>query len=183
MEMNNKMDLAEILEKIYQKIEKEINDADQNGTLNEVLKKYEFEEFIKTEEADGYSFYDKNKAKILIIGDSKVGKDILVAIAKNLGIREKKLEFELDYEKLTNYNFEKLRYTYSYSDILIGPMPHKVLGIEGFSSFLAMVEKNQEEFPKTIRLQSANELKITKESFKEALIKTRLYKDITNVIY
>ena len=68
----------------------------------------------------------------------------------------------------------------NYSDVLVGPMPHKVKGIEGYSSFLAMVEHCPEEFPKVIRLENANELKITKESFKTGLLETRLYYDIYN---
>ena len=65
----------------------------------------------------------------------------------------------------------------SYSDILVGPLPHKVKGIENYSSFLAMAEANPEEFPKIIRLEGSNELKITKHSFLDGLLKTRLYND------
>ena len=68
----------------------------------------------------------------------------------------------------------------TYSDVLVGPLPHRVEGIDGYSSFLAMVEANPEDFPKIIRLESANELKITKESFKNGLLNTRLFNDLYN---
>ena len=95
---------------------------------------------------------------------------MLVNIARKYGIKENRIEFELDYARLTNYNFSKLRNSMVYSDVLVGPMPHKVEGIEGFSSFLAMTEANPEEFPKIIKLESSNELKITKNTFRKVTL-------------
>lgn len=169
-----KIDLAELAEKIYQKVLKEVAEASQTNNVSEVLKKYGLEDEIE------YTFYDLNNSKILVVGDSRVSKDDLIAIAKKYGINKNKLEFELDYNKLTNYNFSNLRNSMNYSDVLVGPLPHKVEGIEGYSSFLAMVDHCPEEFPKVIRLENANELKITKESFKTGLLETRLYNDLFN---
>ena len=90
------------------------------------------------------------------------------------------IEFELDYTKLHNYDFGNLRNSMTYSDVLVGPLPHKVEGIGSFSSFLAMVDSCPEEFPKVIRLEASNELKITKESFKNGLLNTRLFNDLYN---
>ena len=106
-----------------------------------------------------------------------ISKDIMVSIAKKYGIKESRLEFELDYNRLHNYNFKNLRNNMLYSDVLVGPLPHKVKGIENYSSFLAMAEANPEEFPKIIRLEGTNELKITKQSFLDGLLKTRLYNE------
>ena len=117
-----------------------------------------------------YPYYDINNSKILVVGNSVVNKDILVSIAKKYGIRENRLEFELDYTRLHNYDF----------DVLVGPLPHKVEGIDGFSSFLAMTDANPSEFPKITRLESSNELKITKESFKNGILNSRLYSDLYN---
>lgn len=169
--MNNNMDLAEILEKAYSKISREITDAYYNNDINRVLEKYDLKDDIS------YSYYDFNNAKILIIGNSMLSKDKMILLAKKYGIREDRLEFELDYNRLHNYNFENLRNNMSYSDILVGPMPHKVKGIKKFNSFLAMVKANPEEFPKIIELKDANELKITKQTFLDGLLKTRLYND------
>lgn len=171
--MNN-IDLTELTEKIYQKVLKEVVEANQNNSIDKILKKYGLEDEIE------YSYYDHNNSKILVIGDSRVNKDDLIAIAKKYGIRENRLEFELDYTRLHNYNFSKLQNSMTYSDVLVGPIPHKVEGIEGFSSFLAMVEACPEEFPKVIKLEASNELKITKESFKNGLLNTRLFKDLFN---
>lgn len=169
--MDKKTDLAEILEKVYSKIAKEITDAYYNDEIDYILEKYDLKDEIS------YSYYDFNNAKILVVGNSMISKDVMISIAKKYGIKENRLEFELDYDRLHNYNFGNLRNNMSYSDILVGPLPHKVKGIENYSSFLAMAEANPEEFPKIIRLEGSNELKITKQSFLDGLLKTRLYND------
>ena len=172
--MHNDYDLATISEKIYQKVLKEVTDAFYNDKINEVLLKYGLNDEIE------YPYYDINNSKILVVGNSVVNKDILVSIAKKYGIRENRLEFELDYTRLHNYDFGKLKNSMVYSDVLVGPLPHKVEGIDGFSSFLAMTDANPSEFPKITRLESSNELKITKESFKNGILNSRLYSDLYN---
>ena len=169
--MDKNIDLAEILEKVYGKIAKEITDAYYNGEIDYILEKYDLKDKIS------YSYYDFNNSKILIVGNSMISKDVMISIAKKYGIKENRLEFELDYDRLHNYNFGNLRNNMSYSDVLVGPLPHKVKGIEKYNSFLAMAEANPEEFPKIIRLEGSNELKITRQSFLDGLLKTRLYND------
>lgn len=169
--MDKKTNLAEILEKAYSKIAKEITDAYYNDEIDYILEKYDLKDEIF------YSYYDFNNAKILVVGNSMISKDVMISIAKKYGIKENRLEFELDYDRLHNYNFGNLRNNMSYSDILVGPLPYKVKGIENYSSFLVMAEANPEEFPKIIRLEGSNELKITKQSFLDGLLKTRLYND------
>lgn len=167
------MDLVQILDMAYQKLTKEISSAYYNGRIDEVLKKYELED-----ETAGHFHYNYSNSKIIVIGESRVNKSDLEYIAKKNGIDPKKIEFELDYEKLTNYNFEKFKYNMSYSDVLIGPMPHKVKGLDESSSFLSMVREHPEDYPKIIELRDANELKITKQSFLNGLLETRLYNEI-----
>ena len=169
--MDKKTNLAEILEKVYSKIAKEITDAYYNDEIDYILEKYDLKDEIF------YSYYDFNNAKILVVGNFMISKDVMISIAKKYRIKENRLEFELDYDRLHNYNFGHLRNNMSYSDILVGPLPHKVKGIENYSSFLVMAEANPEEFPKIIRLEVSNELKITKQSFLDGLLKTRLYND------
>lgn len=170
--MSNNMDLVTISQKIYEKVIKEVSQAYQDNKLEEVLIKYGLQDKVE------YSYYDMNSAKILIVGDSAISKDLMITLARKCGIRENKLEFELDYTRLHNYNFGNLRNSLTYSDVLVGPLPHKVEGIEGFSSFLAMADANPKDFPKITRLESSNGLKITKESFKKALLETQLYNDM-----
>lgn len=166
------MDLVQILDKIYQKLTKEVSSAYYNGNIDELLNKYGLEEEI------GHFHYNYNNSKIIVIGESMVNKSDLEYIAKKNGIDPKRIEFELEYEKLTNYNFEKFKYNMSYSDVLIGPMPHKVKGLDESASFLSMVRKHPENYPKIIELRDANELKISKQSFLNGLLKTRLYNEM-----
>lgn len=166
------MDLVEILDKIYQKLTKEVTNAYYNGNIDELLNKYGIEEEV------GHFYYNYNNSKIIVIGQSRVNKSDLEHIAKDNGIDPKRIEFELDYEKLTNYNFEKFKYNMAYSDVLIGPMPHKVKGLDASASFLSMAREHPEDYPKIIELRDANELKISKQSFLNGLLETRLYNDI-----
>lgn len=165
------MDLVQILNKIYQKLTKEVSSAYYNGNIDELLSKYGIEEV-------GHFYYNYNNSKIIVIGESRVNKSDLKYIAKKNGIDPKRIEFELEYEKLTNYNFEKFKYNMSYSDVLIGPIPHKVKGLDASASFLSMVREHPEDYPKIIELRDANELKISKQSFLNGLLETRLYNEI-----
>lgn len=165
------MDLVQILDKIYQKLTKEVSSAYYNGNIDELLSKYGIEEV-------GHFHYNYNNSKIIVIGESRVNKSDLKYIAKKNGIDPKRIEFELEYEKLTNYNFEKFKYNMSYSDVLIGPIPHKVKGLDASASFLSMVREHPEDYPKIIELRDANELKISKQSFLNGLLETRLYNEI-----
>lgn len=172
--MNNK-DLVQLLEKIYEKLSKEITYAYHNDNLDEVLKKYELED---EENEIEHFYYDTNRSKIIVIGGSRIDKNEMEYIAKHNGIDPRRIEFVLEFNKLTNYDFNKFKYNMSYSDILIGPIPHKVKGLDGSSSFLAMVKEDPKSFPNVIDLRNSHELKITKQSFLNGLLKTRLHNEI-----
>lgn len=168
--MNNKYDLAFILETVYSKLSKEITNAYINNEINEVLLKYGFEV-----DSSKYNDYFINTSKILVIGDSRINNNDLLITAKKMGIDKDRIELVTEYKKLQHYNFRKLEYNMNYSDILVGPMPHKV---KDYENFIATVEKNQEKYPKMIKITSSNELKISKSTLKEALLKTRLYLEL-----
>ena len=110
--MREEVNLLEIQEKIFQKILREVTEAYYENKLNEVLNKYGLKDEIE------YPYYDINNSKILIVGNSMINKDKLVVIAKKYGINEKFLEFELDYNRLHNYDFSKLKNSINYSDVL-----------------------------------------------------------------
>lgn len=168
-------ELEILIEEITEKITREIIMANRTGNLNEVLKKYGLDESITSDEN---LLLNMNKAKILLIGNTETKVSDLMKAAKYMGIDAEKIEYFLDYEKITNFNFGKLRYSTVYSDILVGPIPHKVKGIEENSSLIVMIESNQEEFPKLTKVMSEGELKISKNSFQKALQNTRLYRDL-----
>ena len=94
-----------------------------------------------------------------------------------MGINKDQIEFGPDYVRMHNFDYSQLRNNFAYSDVLVGPIPHKGKNIDGYSSFLAMAKDNPSEFPKIIQLESANELKITMHSFEEGIKQTRMYLD------
>lgn len=127
-----------------------------------------------------YSYINMDEAKILVIGDSVIKRDVLNSIAKEYGIPNDKIDFELDYLRLKKYNFKKLHNSLVYSDIMVGPIPHKVSGLDGYRSFIGRIKTTPSEYPKLTVLDSNSGLKITKESFKNGLRFTRLYEYIKN---
>lgn len=175
--MLNYNELKDLLDQIYDKLTEEITMANRSGEeeLEKVLDKYGFND--KKEE---YLFCDVRSSKILVLGNTQLSVNELNGIAKSIGIDPDRIDYELDYNRITNFNVENLRYNTKYSDILVGPVPHKAKGIDGSSSLITHIEKNQEEFPKLIRVTDSNGLKITKTSFREALSSTRLFNELIN---
>lgn len=163
-------ELFPLIDEICDRIKREIIDANRVGELEEVLKKYEIEK-------EEYYFCEPRIAKILVIGQTQtsiVDLKRVIKKFKNFGIDEDRFEFVLNYEDSKNYPMESLRYNQKYSDIFIGPIPHKTNGMGDCSSILAKIKKNPGEYPKMTELKDSNGLKITKNSFEEALKKSQL---------
>ena len=90
-------------------------------------------------------------------------------VCKELGFADKeRFEFHLDYESLKNFNYSQLQWNASCRLVLTGPSPHKTVGTGEFSSMIVAMEKTS-GYPEVIRLQTGNELKITKQNFKGTL--------------
>ena len=164
-------ELEVILDEIYNKIRREVTLANRLGIdeLNEVLKKYE----VQTNNEEQL-YIDLDRSKVLIVGNLSASKKDIEGICKSIGIDYDRLAF-VDYEQSTNYNYEKLRYSNQYSDVIFGPMPYKAVGIGNNSSVITLLESNPKEYPKAIRAMAGDALKLTKTSIKEALMKTRIY--------
>lgn len=109
--------------------------------------------------------------KVVVIGESAVKEDKLRSIAKRRGISGKDIEFALGYERVKHYPFSKLRDSLTYRAVLVGPIPHSTSGKGDASSVIAEMENHPETYPPVIRLQDANGLKITNNSFADALDK------------
>jgi hypothetical protein len=107
--------------------------------------------------------------KVVVMGASVVKEDKLRSIAKKHGIMSKDIEFALDYERIKHYPFYKLRDSLTYRAILVGPMPHSTSGKRDASSAIAEMENHPEKYPPVIRMHDANGLKITNNSFAQAL--------------
>lgn len=166
--------IEDLYGRLVQQIKKDLYQANREQDVESYLKKIHYEKLIQ-----GYNtYYDKKRAKIVVIGDAMISVDDMRKIAKKNGINPQVLEFYLDYDRLTNFNFNQFRNNPGFSDIIIGPNPHKVRGIEGYSSAISMIQQEAGQFPKLTIAEASNELKITKTSFTKAIQNTQMYLDI-----
>ena len=161
----------------YAKLSSELIIANQSNELEEYLSKIGCNDWIEKYNTSWLA----HNAKVLVIGDMNINCKSIQKIAKKCGIKADRIEVISEYEKLTNLNFEKYRNNTNYSDIIIGPTPHKAKGIGSYSSAISMMEQNPEEFPKLIRAETATgKLKLTATSFEAALRQTQQYLDNIN---
>ena len=101
--MLGEVELNKLIFDIQDKIVQEITYANRCGEseLKEVLEKYGFYEDKK----ESNPYIDLRSAKILIIGNLLVGKNIADMTAKKLGIDPDRIEY-IPFENATNYNYE-----------------------------------------------------------------------------
>ena len=81
--------------------------------------------------------------KIVVIGQSDVKAEVLLSIAKKLGLDKSHFESHLDYDDAKNFNFRKTQWQPSYSLIMVGPMPHSGFGKGDYSKLLLTAIENQ----------------------------------------
>ena len=166
--------IENLYDRLIQQIKKDLYDANREQDVESYLKKIHYEELIQ-----GYNtYYDKKNAKVAVIGASMISVDDMKKILKKHGLEPHRFEFYLDYEKLTNFDINKFRNNPYYSDIIFGPNPHKIKGIDGHSSAISLMRDEADEFPKLSVAEAGNELKITKSSFTKAIENTQMYSDI-----
>lgn len=139
-------------------------DLNRAGELEDALGMWGLDDLLCSD--DGYKV-DK-MGKILIVGDSQVKKELLISVAKDLGINKNRLEFVLSYAEAKKYNMSRIQYNRDYCLILFGPVPHSGVSKGDFSSEITAVMSTP-GFPPMKRLISNEQLKITKNNFKQAL--------------
>ncbi|WP_306780040.1 hypothetical protein [Agathobacter rectalis] len=105
--------------------------------------------------------------KIIVIGQSEVGKDKLAAVAKKMGIAKDRFEFLLDYKDAKTFDFRKTQWSSKYSYILVGPMPHSGVAKGEYSSIISAIE-SEAGYPPVVKM-GTDGLKITKTSFRNTL--------------
>lgn len=164
--------IADLKSKIIRKINTEIALALKNDTMDELLKKYS----VEMEEIQYLSGVTR-RSKILVLGQLSGKIKNYQITAKKLGIKEENLEF-VDYIGVKHLNVERLRYSSEYSDIICGPIPHKVQGMGDTSSFIAELEKNPSQYPKLIKANANGSLKFSITGFKDYILRTRFFEEI-----
>ncbi len=137
--------------------------------LNRTGKLEEFVTLINMPELLGLGREDTTAKDgiIIVIGYSDVDEKTLSAVAKGAGIGKERIKFYLNYEDPKTFDFKKTQWSTKYSCILAGPMPHSGKAKGDYSSVITALE-SQDGYPPVVRM-GANELKITKSSFRETI--------------
>ena len=110
-----------------------------------------------------------SRIKIVFIGNLSVKKEIVRKECNNINIKHKEIEY-ISYEEATNYNYSKLINSTYHLDVIVGPTPHMGKSIGNNSSIITALEKSN-----NINVIRVNDLKLTKTSIHEALLKTDHY--------
>ncbi len=142
--------------------------AKEEGNLYEFFENHGMLGLLPQDYRDSF-LAQESYGKIILIGDSSIGTDIIRRIFKDFGISSDRVELYLDYNKLTNRDFTGFRYSLEkYSHILAGPMPHS-MKVRGQASSLINLLDSTEGFPPVKRLEGSHGLKITKANLRDAL--------------
>lgn len=170
-------DLQTLLNSVLNQIQLDIIRGNAVDELDKILAKYNLSDMIE-DVIPSSDFYRNNTrwAKILVIAIELPNVDKWkLSAKKKFGIPEDRIEFQVI---KPNFDYERLRNTDAYSDIIVGPVPHKGVGIGDNSSFLAAVANHPEEYPKVHRMQDGNgTLMISQSAFERCLANTNFIKD------
>ena len=149
--------------------ERLMNKANAEGKIIKFLQDHR----IDYESYDECS-YDKTKVRLLIAGQTGIGKNELIKLLKQYNIDINRVDMVLDYDELKTYKWNSIQYSDKYSDIIVGPMGHKSVGSDSYSSVIARME-DEEGWPNIIRAEANSSLKFSKMSLEEALSKSIFY--------
>lgn len=138
--------------------------ANRTGELSNLLSLLGLSNLLGEEER-----FTAMPTRVIVLGSSTVKEDKLRSLVRKFNLNPDDFEFVLGYNELKHFNFSKLRDTYVYKAILAGPMPHSTPGKADCSSFITEVKNHPEQYPQLIELRDSNELKITNNSFGQAL--------------
>lgn len=151
----------EIMSALPNRITAILSKLNRSGRLEELLELLGMEELLEQD------FYSYKEGKI-VVGGTDVKEEVLLSIAKTLGLDKSRFEFCLDYKQIQKLDFRKMQYAPQYRLILFGPAPHSGHGKGDSGSIVAELEKSP-AYPRVERLISGNELKITKSNFRDML--------------
>lgn len=86
----------DIMKLLPEKITAILSKLNRNGRLGDLLELLGMEDLLKQEQ-DFYSYKD---GKIVVVGGTDVKEEVLLSIAKKLGLDKKRFEFCLDYKQI-----------------------------------------------------------------------------------
>jgi len=141
------------------KLEEIVATLNRTGKLEEFLRMIGLDDLLHVD-----LFYNPySKGKIAVLGAGMSRQIHLLGVAKQLGLEKDRFEFCLDYDDTKSFCFTKLRNINKYAAIVVGQMPHKTRGTDGFRSAITAME-NDKDYPPVFRAG-----KITNSSFRTVL--------------
>ena len=158
------------LDLLFDKIWERLAIANRNGSLSHLLAKLGWQDILSEIQSPEDSFHFYADGKIIVLGGTEVKEKNLRGVCKELGFTDKdRFEFYLDYEHLKNFDYRRLQWNSEYRLVLVGPMPHKTAGTGEFNSAISAMKSPNQGYPRVIKLQAGNSLKITKQNFTDTL--------------
>ena len=172
----NSTELQNFINDALNRIHLDLIHANQNDELDKVAMEYGINDLLE-EITPSCDFYKANtrRAKILVIAIELPNLADWKMRAKKKGIPLDRIEFQA---VKPNFNYSYLANTNVYSDIIVGPVHHKGVGIEDNSSFLAAVANHPEDYPKVHRMvDSKGTLTLSQSAFERCLANTNFMRE------
>ena len=139
-------------------------------------------EVLEEEERPQFLFPDN--AKMLILGETGIKDNDMHSVFKELKFNRDSWEHKKYEDLKKNYNAQNLIGSYlSYSDLFIGPVPHKIKGTEGENSLVEFLEKHRDDVPK-FQVNKGNDgslVRISKSKLKEMIRYSDKYAHMRNM--
>ena len=164
------LDINEILEleddvrnELSNRLEEILVKLNRTGKLHEFLELTGMQHLLDTSIVSETA----RNGVIIVIGQSEVEREKLLAVAKSMGIGKERFEFYLDYESAKTFDFRKTQWSVRYSYILVGQMPHSGINKGDYGSIISALE-NEDGYPPVLRVGTQG-LKITKTAFRSSL--------------
>lgn len=164
--------ITRITNEIVERVRFEITNAFLTDCVEELCDKYGV-----SIEKDDMQIGITKRMKILVLGDLAGKKEDFKNKAKTIGIDSSNLDFK-NYNEAKVLDLVKLQYSNEYSDVICGPIPHKIKGMGDVSCAIVEIEKNASIYPKLVMASANGTLKISITCFLKCLLKTRFYKAI-----
>lgn len=116
--------------------------------------------------------YGTKTGRIIVIGESRVKKNVLESIMEEMGIDKHRLSCCLEYHDIKHYHFRNHQWNLEDAIIFVGSMGHKAEAIDGYSSPIAMMEQ-ESGYPPVLRLEESDHslANVTKSNFRNGLQK------------
>ncbi len=145
--------------------------ANEDGSLHDLLSMLGLQGMIGVEDDFDMGEADNAYGDILVLGNCEAKRNVLQAVAEDMGYSRGRFEF-VDYTELQHFNCSKLAYSGRYAAVMCGPVPHKAGEMGDTSSILEELRHEDCGYPPLAELRDSGgtgELRITKSTFRAGL--------------